>query len=77
MKSQGNSVNRIGAWSADPALDEISRDGETVKLEPKMVRLLVCLADHAGEVVSVQQLLNEVWKDVVVTPESATTRWQC
>jgi hypothetical protein len=39
MKSQGNSVNRIGAWSADPALDEISRDGETVKLEPKMVRL--------------------------------------
>jgi TolB-like protein/DNA-binding winged helix-turn-helix (wHTH) protein len=70
MMSPDNSVIRIGAWRADPALDEISKDGQTVKLEPKMMRLLVCLADHAGEVVGVDQLLNEVWKDVVVTPDS-------
>src|SRR5580704_3849259 len=34
------------------------------------MRLLVCLAEHAGQVVSVEQLLDEVWKDVVVTPNS-------
>jgi TolB-like protein/DNA-binding winged helix-turn-helix (wHTH) protein/Tfp pilus assembly protein PilF len=34
------------------------------------MRLLVCLADHAGQVVSVEQLLDEVWKDVIVTPDS-------
>ena len=61
---------RIGAWRVDSALDEISRDGQTVKLEPKLMRLLVCLAEHAGQVVSVDQLLNEVWKDVIVTSDS-------
>lgn len=34
------------------------------------MRLLMCLAEHAGEVVGVEQLLDEVWKDVVVTPDS-------
>jgi len=61
---------RIGAWRVDPALDEISRDGTTVKLEPRTMRLLVCLARHAGQAVSVEQLLDEVWKDVIVTPNS-------
>ena len=70
MKSPDNSVIRIGAWRADAALDEISKDGQTVKLEPTTMRLLVCLADHAGQVVSVEQLLDEVWKDIVVTPDS-------
>ena len=30
----------------------------------------MCLAEHAGEVVSVEQLLDAVWKDVVVSPDS-------
>jgi len=70
VKSSDNSVIRIGAWRVDPALDEISKDGQTVKLEPKTMRLLVCLAQHAGQVVSVERLLDEVWKDVIVTPDS-------
>ena len=70
MNSPQNVVLRIGAWRVDPALDEISRDGETTKLEPRTMRLLVCLAEHAGQVVSVDQLLDQVWKDVIVTPNS-------
>jgi DNA-binding winged helix-turn-helix (wHTH) protein len=35
-----------------------------------MMRFLVCLAEHAGGVVSVEQLLDQVWKDVIVTPNS-------
>jgi transcriptional activator of cad operon len=34
------------------------------------MRLLVCLADHAGEVVSIDGLLNQVWSDVTVAPDS-------
>jgi TolB-like protein/Tfp pilus assembly protein PilF len=60
----------IGAWRVDPVLDEISKDSQSVKLEPQTMRLLVCLAEHAGAVVSVAQLLDEVWKDVIVTPNS-------
>ena len=75
VKSLEHSVIQIGAWRVDPALDEISKDGQTTKLEPKMMQLLLCLAAHAGQVVSVEQLLDEVWKDVVVTPTRSITRW--
>jgi DNA-binding winged helix-turn-helix (wHTH) protein len=63
-------VFRIGEFRIDPALDEISKEGTTTKLEPRTMRLLVCLAERAGQVVSVEQLLDLVWKDVVVSPDS-------
>jgi len=34
------------------------------------MRLLVCLAEHAGQVVSIDELLNQVWTDVTVSPDS-------
>jgi DNA-binding winged helix-turn-helix (wHTH) protein len=70
INSQNIQVLRVGDWRVDPALDEISKEGTSVKLEPRAMRLLVCLAERAGQVVSVEQLLDEVWKDVVVTPNS-------
>src|SRR5665213_3066535 len=61
---------QIGDWRVDPAIDEISRQGTVVKLEPRAMRLLLSLADRGGRVVSVQELLDEVWADVVVTSDS-------
>ncbi len=34
------------------------------------MRLLLCLAEHAGEVVSIDGLLDQVWPGVIVTPDS-------
>jgi transcriptional activator of cad operon len=34
------------------------------------MRLLLCLAGHAGEVVSIDDLLNQVWPGVTVTSDS-------
>ena len=34
------------------------------------MRLLICLAEHAGEVVSIDDLLEQVWCGVIVTPDS-------
>ena len=34
------------------------------------MRLLLCLAEHAGEVVSIDDLLNQVWAGVIVSPDS-------
>src|SRR5580700_6725375 len=59
-------VVQIGEWLVDPALDIISRGTETHKLEPRMMRLLLCLANSNGAVVSVDRLLAEVWSGVVV-----------
>jgi TolB-like protein/DNA-binding winged helix-turn-helix (wHTH) protein/Flp pilus assembly protein TadD len=66
----GSPTLRIGAWRVDCAVDEISRDGNSVKLERRAMQLLVCLAQHAGQVVSVEELLDQVWTGVVVTPDS-------
>ncbi|MDP9008721.1 MAG: winged helix-turn-helix domain-containing protein [Pseudomonadota bacterium] len=64
----GNSEGaiQIGEWIADPSLDTISKGTETQKLEPRTMRLLLFLANSAGEVVSVDRLLTEVWPGVIV-----------
>jgi adenylate cyclase len=61
-----SSAVQIGEWIAHPAIDCISRGTETQKLEPRAMRLLLCLANSAGEVVSIDRLLTEVWAGVVV-----------
>lgn len=61
---------RIGDWRVDPALDQISRDGKRIKLEPRMMRLLCRLAARPGEVVSLNELLDHVWHGVVVSQSS-------
>ena len=63
---ESGSLVQIGEWIVHPALDSISRGTETQKLEPRAMRLLMCLANSAGEVVSVDRLLTEVWAGVVV-----------
>src|ERR1035438_5462706 len=61
---------RIGAWCVNPSSGEISRDGQTARLEERTMRLLLCLAEHPGEIVSIEDLLNQVWSDVTVTQDS-------
>lgn len=60
----------VGAWLVDPALDRLSRGGEIVKLEPRTMRLLLRLCESPGQVMSPQQLLDDVWSGVVVGPAS-------
>ena len=60
ISSTGHSLLRIADLRVDPALDEICKDGHTIKLEPKAMQLLICLADRAGVVVSIEELLDLV-----------------
>jgi len=68
--SSPRTLLRIADLRVDPTLDEICKDGRTIKLEPKAMQLLMCLAERAGEVVSVEELLDRVWKEVVVSQDS-------
>jgi DNA-binding winged helix-turn-helix (wHTH) protein/TolB-like protein/Tfp pilus assembly protein PilF len=61
---------QVGDWRVEPALDQISRGQETVRLEPRTMRLLVRLAETPGQVVSSRELLDTVWAGVVVGPAS-------
>jgi len=61
---------RVGDWLVNPKSGQISRNGETARLEERSMRLLLCLAARPGEVVSIDELLNQVWAGVTVTPDS-------
>jgi transcriptional activator of cad operon len=67
--NSGDSI-QVGEWIVNPALDTVSCGSEIQKLEPRTMRLLLCLIDAAGGVVSVDRLLTEVWAGVVVGPAS-------
>ena len=70
MQQSAKAILRIGDWRIDPGSNEISRGGETARIETRTMRLLMCLAEHAGDTVSIDDLLNEVWEDVNVGPDS-------
>ncbi len=65
---------RVDQWLIQPQLNTIvSPDNASIQLEPKVMEVLVYLADRAGEVVSKESLLQAVWCDTFVT-ENALTR---
>jgi transcriptional activator of cad operon len=70
MEPPSPTTLRIGAWSVDPTLSRISRGEDTIRVEARTMRLLLCLAESAGGVVSIDELLREVWPGVIVTPDS-------
>ena len=70
MQSPPKSAFQVGDWRVNPATGEISRDGTTVRLEARAMLLLEYLAEHAGEVVSIDELLDRVWTGVTVSPDS-------
>lgn len=63
---------RIGEWQVAPDLNQISRGGDCVRLEPKAIELLVFLAQRAGEVVSREELLSALWPGVIVGDNALT-----
>jgi two-component system KDP operon response regulator KdpE len=57
----GDPLVRAGDLTIDLATRTVSKAGARLVLTPKEFRVLQALAMHAGNVVTHQQLLNEVW----------------
>jgi adenylate cyclase len=60
---------RVGEWLVEPDLNRISRPEESVAIEPKVIEVLVCLADRPGEVIAKKDILRTVWRDVYVSQD--------
>jgi DNA-binding winged helix-turn-helix (wHTH) protein/tetratricopeptide (TPR) repeat protein len=73
MSDRSQSDFFVGEWRVHPAECRLSRDGRTVAVRPKVMDLLVYLAQTAGQVTSKDTLLNDVWGTDAVS-ESALTR---
>jgi len=58
---QSRRVYRFGWFEADANSGQLLRRGSRVKLQDQPFRLLVVLLGHAGEVVSREQLRQELW----------------
>lgn len=63
---------RVGPWLVSPSLNSISCNGKTVRIEPKAMEVLVCLAQHAGETLPKETLFRTVWPDTFVTDDVLT-----
>jgi TolB-like protein/Tfp pilus assembly protein PilF len=60
---------QLGAWRVQPQLNRLACDVRTVRLEPKMMGVLLCLAQRSGDVVSKDQIVQEVWQGTFVTDD--------
>jgi TolB-like protein/DNA-binding winged helix-turn-helix (wHTH) protein/Tfp pilus assembly protein PilF len=63
---------QVGNWMVEPALNQLSAAGKTVKLEPKTMAVLIYLANRPGQVVSREALLSALWPGIVVGDDSLT-----
>jgi TolB-like protein/Flp pilus assembly protein TadD len=60
----------IGDWLVEPQLARVSRGGETQRVTPRSLAVLLYLADAGGSVVSRNDLLDAVWPGMQVTPDA-------
>jgi serine/threonine-protein kinase len=69
-----NTPIQIGDLRLDPRQRCVWRGEEKIQLPKLSFDLLLCLARHAPAVVPMEQLLTEVWGDVVVSDETVKQR---
>jgi transcriptional activator of cad operon len=59
----------VGEWRVAPPLNLLVRGDEQVRLEPRVMDVLVHLAERADEVVSKEELIERVWKGRYTTDD--------
>ncbi len=62
----------IGPAIVEPPLHQIRLGGRTHKLEPRVMRVLLCLAARPGHPVTRDDLLDAVWTDALPNDEGLT-----
>ena len=49
---------RIAECTVEPQLNTLKRNSHVVRLEPKVMQVLVCLSERHGELVTKEQLIQ-------------------
>ncbi len=63
---------RVREWLVEPQLNLIADGSRTTHLEPKVMRVLLCLVEHVDKVVAKERLIHAVWPDTFVTDDVLT-----
>ncbi len=62
----------VPTFTLDPREGVVVGPGGTVRLEPKVMKVLSVLTNHPGRVVSRDELMDKVWPGVIVTEHTLT-----
>jgi len=65
----GFQLGDVRVW---PTLQRVERNGTVERVEPRLIRLLECLAETPGHVVSRDTLLSTVWPEGYASDEGLT-----
>lgn len=60
---------RIREWLIRPQLNCIVDADRSTSIEPKVMEVLVCLAEQAGQVIPKEELIQRIWVDTFVTDD--------
>ena len=64
---------QIGSWLVDPDAARVVKNGRSVKLEPKVMGLLIYLAQRPGQVLARSELEQAIWTGTVVGYDALTS----
>lgn len=70
MSDNGQPEYRLCDWRVQPALNRLTRAGAEVRLEPRVMQVLACLLEAAGEPVTRDALMQRVWGHEYVTEDA-------
>jgi len=74
MGQDGNMEYRFGPYTLEPAQRRISGDGNArIELTAKAFDLLVLLVSRSGQLVTKDEILDEIWQDVSIAESNITT----
>jgi Tol biopolymer transport system component/DNA-binding winged helix-turn-helix (wHTH) protein len=60
---------RLGPYSVCPSRYVIEFEGQTIHLEPKVMQVLLYLAERSGQVVAKEELFQAIWPNTFVTDD--------
>ncbi|NQZ20475.1 MAG: PD40 domain-containing protein [Colwellia sp.] len=72
VSSNTKIILKIGEWQVFPWQNCLIKDEKTKSIEPQCMALLIFLAEHQGQVISRIELLDKLWKNVVVNENTLT-----
>jgi DNA-binding winged helix-turn-helix (wHTH) protein/tetratricopeptide (TPR) repeat protein len=63
---------RLHEWVVLPRQSSLRKSGKTIHIEPRVMGVLVCLAEHAPETVTREEIFEDVWSGSVVQDDALT-----
>ncbi len=71
-----NTLFMVNDWLVDPGASRLQRGEDTVRLEPKVMEVLVHLAQFPGKVITRDELEQTIWAGMVVSYDALTNATQ-